>query len=594
MATEKSIAVLPFENMSSDPENEYFADGMTEEIINALSRIEGLQVTARTSSFVFKNKKKDIRTIGQELGVSLVLEGSVRKSGARVRITAQLIRTDNGFHIWSENFDRSLTDIFVLQDEVSLLIAGKIREDFGHFDIQDQLVESSTGNIGAYQLYLKGRFHHNRWNLPAFAEAASFYQQSIDEDPGFDLPYFGAGLSYSFLGSWGAMDRQEAFKRADDYFRQGLLLNAPSHYSHYCVAKHLFWGNWNYREAYELLLKAYKINPQHSDTNEFMAEINTALGDFPAALKHIDTSLSLNPLAPNHFYTKANIYYLQGEFEKAITILDKALTLEPDFVVVIELKLACQIQAGLYDGLKESIARYDNLRVPGLYELLYRLVWDDKEVNGIEVQKMVNQFREAQPALLFAWDLFLRIHSGEQEEAMELLEEKVANKVGQIINFKHEPFLRPLRQLEAYKALIQQCFPVERLVAPSKKKSTQKVLLDSEKTKAYTELLFSKMEEEKRYLAPDLNLRVLATEMDLHPNKLSWLLNKKLQKNFSDFVNSYRLKEFQARALDERYSHLSLLGLAYESGFNSKSVFNEYFRKATGLTPRSWVKQHSD
>ena len=155
MIDEKSIAVLPFENMSSDPENEYFSDGMTEEIINALSRIEGLKVTARTSSFVFKHHKQDVRKIGKDLGVSLVLEGSVRKSGERLRITAQLIRTDDGFHIWSENFDRKMTDIFELQDEVSLLIADKIREHFGHLHIQEHLVDVLTDNIDAYQLFSK-------------------------------------------------------------------------------------------------------------------------------------------------------------------------------------------------------------------------------------------------------------------------------------------------------------------------------------------------------------------------------------------------------------------------------------------------------
>ncbi|MCB0644482.1 MAG: hypothetical protein KDC44_22715, partial [Phaeodactylibacter sp.] len=142
MHTQKSIVVLPFENISSDPENEYFADGVTEEIINALSKVEGLKVTVRTSSFAYKNNLKDIRMIGKELGVSTALEGSIRKSGSRIRISTQLTRTDNGFQVWSESFDRNLTDIFELQDEISLLIADKIRENFGHFEIKEHLVTS--------------------------------------------------------------------------------------------------------------------------------------------------------------------------------------------------------------------------------------------------------------------------------------------------------------------------------------------------------------------------------------------------------------------------------------------------------------------
>ncbi|MCB0669824.1 MAG: AraC family transcriptional regulator, partial [Saprospiraceae bacterium] len=145
--------------MSADPDNEYFSDGITEEIINALTTIRGLKVIARTSSFAFKNRNIDVRTIGNQLGVTMVLEGSVRKAKNRVRITAQLVSTSDGSHFWSRNFDRDLEDIFSLQDEVSLLIADQIRENFGHFEIQDHLVEAPTKNMEAYQLYLKGRYH---------------------------------------------------------------------------------------------------------------------------------------------------------------------------------------------------------------------------------------------------------------------------------------------------------------------------------------------------------------------------------------------------------------------------------------------------
>jgi TolB-like protein len=133
----KSIAILPFANFSADPDNEYFSDGITEDIINALTKVDGLKVIARTSSFSYKGKIEDVRTIGKTLGVGSVMEGSVRKANNKVRITAQLINTSDGTHYWSRNFDREMEDIFALQDEISLLIANQIRENFGHFDIQD-------------------------------------------------------------------------------------------------------------------------------------------------------------------------------------------------------------------------------------------------------------------------------------------------------------------------------------------------------------------------------------------------------------------------------------------------------------------------
>ena len=148
-SSNKSIAVLPFVNMSSDPENEYFSDGITEEIINALTTIKGLKVISRTSSFAFKDKNVDVRTIGSQLGVNTLLEGSIRKAKNRVRITTQLVSTKDGTHFWSKNFDRELVDIFALQDEISLLIADQIRENFGHFNIEDHLIEAPTQNINA-------------------------------------------------------------------------------------------------------------------------------------------------------------------------------------------------------------------------------------------------------------------------------------------------------------------------------------------------------------------------------------------------------------------------------------------------------------
>ncbi|MEO1653694.1 MAG: tetratricopeptide repeat protein, partial [Bacteroidota bacterium] len=346
MIDEKSIAVLPFANMSSDPENEYFSDGMTEEIINALSRIEGLKVTARTSSFVFKNRKADVRKIGQELGVSLVLEGSVRKAGDRLRITAQLIRTEDGFHIWSENFDRQLLDVFALQDEVSLLIADKIREHFGHFPLPDHLVDAPTKNMEAYQYYLKGRYYHNKWSMEGFRQAAEYYQQSIARDPNFALPYFGAGLSYSFLGSWAAMDKSEAFQKVDELFAQGRLLDPSLPYGYFCQAKHLFWGLWEDQKSEVLLQKALQANPRDANNNEFMAEILSRQGEFAQAQEYIDISLNVSPLAPNHYYSKANIFYLQGQFEEALVVIEKGLSIAADFAILIELKLACLIQLG--------------------------------------------------------------------------------------------------------------------------------------------------------------------------------------------------------------------------------------------------------
>ena len=199
----KSIAVLPFTNMSSDPENAYFSDGITEEIINALTTVKGLKVIARTSSFVFKNKKIDIRTIGKQLGVHTILEGSVRKVKHRVRITAQLINASDGSHFWSKNFDRQWKNIFALQDEVSLLIADQIRENFGHLEIPSFTHPDHTNKLEAYDLVLKGNYHLKRKDYDDIKKALTVFDKAIQIDPEYAMAYSSLAEAYIHAAGFG-------------------------------------------------------------------------------------------------------------------------------------------------------------------------------------------------------------------------------------------------------------------------------------------------------------------------------------------------------------------------------------------------------
>ncbi len=591
MLNQKSIAVLPFANLSSDTENEYFSDGITEEIINALSKIEGLKVTARTSSFAFKGKQEDVRLIGNQLGVETVIEGSVRKSGNKVRIATQLIRTDNGFQIWSERFDRELADIFELQDEISLKVAEKIRENYGHLNIQDQLVNASTDNIEAYQLYLKGKYYHKKWNLPDIAKGAQYYEQSLKADPKFDLPYFGAGLCYGLLGSWGYMDQQQAFDRAEDFFNRGEKVNSNSGYSYFCIATQQFWGYWKYKEGFETLQKAYAINPGDAEVNEFLSEILTALGDFDNALKYIDTSIQNNPLSPNHFYTKANILFRRGDVQEALRMLDEALILDPVFELAVELKMACLIYLGNQEKLLAALKEHDQLVLPRLYEVLFQLLHNQQMIASEEVDELVGQIQALEPNLLLAWDLFLLANANDEKKAIASLKEKTTKKMGQIVNFKNEPFLNKIKDTDDFKALVQHYFPVDHLIISASNEEVEvKEVLTEEEITAYSDSMHAQMNGEQLFLEANLSLSQLAEAINLHPNRLSWLLNDRIGKNFRDYVNGFRIEEFKKKAILPEYSHLTLLGLAYECGFNSKSVFNEAFKKNTGTTPKAWVK----
>lgn len=311
--TEKSIAVLPFANMSADPDNEYFSDGITEEIINALTKVDGLKVIARTSSFAFKGKNVDVREIARQLNVSAVLEGSVRKVQNRVRITAQLINAEDGTHFWSKNFDREMEDIFALQDEISLLIANQIRENFGHFNIQEHLVSEPTKNMQAYELYLKGHFYQLKWDADSIREATKYYEASVALDPKFARAYYGLVQSYGLLAAWGYMPSEEGFSKAfhNLMIAQDLDKTLPEYGQSY-IGK-TFWMDWDFQATYSQLLETLEKYPKYTDGLEAMAELFIAHGNWPQAEKYIKRATDVDPLSANHYYTPPPIIFTGTE-----------------------------------------------------------------------------------------------------------------------------------------------------------------------------------------------------------------------------------------------------------------------------------------
>lgn len=349
----KSIAVLPFLNIGRE-ENEYFSDGITEEIINALTKVRDLKVTARTSSFYYKGKHLDARLIGNELGVETLLEGSARVINDRVRISAQLIRTDNGFHIWSENFDRDLSDIFELQDEISLLIADKIRENFGHFDVQEHLIEAPTKNINAYQLLLKGRELRMHWNAQDVSAAATCFDKSIALDPSYADAHFEKGWCLGMLASWGYVKKEEGLLEANRYIDKGLQLNPDSAMGHYVKGTISFWGYWNYNATIAHLQKSLEINPNSSEVLDAVADCFSALGRIDEALARNELALRINPLSANLYFTKGNMIYFKKNFKEAIVLFEKALSLNPFLPLAMEMKAAALV----LDQQKDELASY--------------------------------------------------------------------------------------------------------------------------------------------------------------------------------------------------------------------------------------------
>ena len=589
MINQKSIAVLPLENLSSDSENEYFADGMTEEIINALSKIDGLKVTARTSSFVFKNQKKDVRVIGNQLGVSTVLEGSIRKAGKRIRITTQLIRTDNGFHIWSENFDRQLDDVFELQDEISILVADKIRENFGHLSIENHLVETPTSNMEAYKTYLKARFNHLKWDEEGIQKAIALYSECIAMDPAYADPHFGLSYCYAMAGSW--WPEPSLLIQAEHHIREGFSIDDQSALGYYAQATLSFWGHWDFQKGQENYLKAIQLSPKYTEAEEGLVELYTAVGDFDKALKHVENILLINPLSANHFFTKANIFYLKQDMKEAEFSLDHALHLDPNFTHAIALKQLCFIHHAKEEELHQYLKNTHLVERPEACQLLYVLFHDNHEPDAKTIDEELN--REV-PIPLFPWTLFIKTQANLIDKALVELKDAVNRKLGQYVNFKNHPLLLPLHQNTDFQNLVTENFigmAVDTVITSREDKVS---VLNEEEASPFINKLTELMEVHKAYLDNSISLRLTAEKIDTTPNKLSYLLNEYLGKNFNEFINGYRLATFQKLATDPKNSHLTLLGLAYESGFTSKSVFNDFFKRTTGLTPKQWVKKYKD
>ena len=582
--SEKSIAVLPFVNMSSDPNNEYFSDGITEEIINALTKIQGLKVIARTSSFSFKGKNEDIRKIGRVLGVTSVLEGSVRKVKSRVRITAQLINSQDGAHFWSKNFDREMEDIFALQDEISLLIADQIRENFGHFDIQEQLFNSHTKSVEAYNEYQKGRYFQLNWNVDNFNKAISYYKKAIEIDPEYPLPYYGMVMCYGYLYSWNAISKVDARKETSKLLERVKNINTDLPEYHLAVSNSAILFDWNLDLAHDELQKTLKKNPDFPDALEALAGLYIVTGWFDEAINAIDKALKIDPLSATHHFMKGNILYFAGDYRDAKQYFDMALDIQPQMNLAILLKMSCAVLLNDETEFDKLTTENNQFAFSKYYQQLYPLIKGESHSVQLPENAFENEF--------YPWELYFHIHSGNTEQAIEKLEYELEHKNGLYFCFKCDPFLKPIRKDNSYNEL------ESKYLNYTFSKPDQKITVNSEDAKLnpveieqFMEALQNSMENEIVFLNPSLSLKMLADILQIHPNKLSWLINEQYNKNFNEYVNQFRLDYFKEIALKPENSHITLLGLAFESGFNSKTVFNTYFKKIEGTTPGNWLKQ---
>ena len=359
--SDKSIAVLPFVNMSAEAENEYFSDGISEEILNALTHVNGIQVTARTSSFSFKGKNEDIREIGTKLGVAHILEGTVRRAGKKVRINVQLINTTDGYHTWSEVYDRELEDIFEVQDEIATKIVTRLKENFAVNEKKENVVKTATENIDAYNLYLKGRYYWNKSNPEDIFNAIKNFEEAIRLDPEFALPYCSLSYCYSFLGSSGIMPPAEAYPKAKDCTLKAIELDPNHAESHLSLATIKFYHNWDFDGAEASLNKAHDLGLNSSLFNQVHGWFLIAKGDFDKAIEKIEQALILDPLSLPLMNTLGDAYSFACRFEEALAQFDKIIELEPTFRRAFESRGMTYLAMGDHEKAIKNLEHYQKL-----------------------------------------------------------------------------------------------------------------------------------------------------------------------------------------------------------------------------------------
>ena len=332
--SQSSIAVLPFVNMSNDPEQEYFCDGMTEEIINALSHVESLKVIARTSAFMFKGKQEDIREIGRKLDVDTLLEGSVRKSGNRLRITAQLIKVADGSHLWSERYDRDLADVFAIQDEISVAIVDNLKVKLlGREKVS--LGKRHTENMEAYSLYLKGIYCTNLLTAEGNKEAWEYFEQALKLDPNYALPYYGLAFIAFNSWVWGSTPTNKGYPTIKTYLEKAFAIDNSVAEPHAFLGTIELFCGWNWKAAENEFIKALQLNPNSADSHYYYSVYLTMAKRHEEAIKEAKLAVELDPLSSlfNMWHGAAHLYAHQ--FDKAIEIQKKTVKMYPSDLIAL-------------------------------------------------------------------------------------------------------------------------------------------------------------------------------------------------------------------------------------------------------------------
>jgi TolB-like protein len=444
---EKSVAVLPLLNESGDPKDEYFSDGLSEELIAALAQISGLKVIGRSSSFRFKDRTEEPKMIGEKLGVSTLLDGTVRKQGERVRIVAELVNAADGIQLWTRTFDRELKDIFAVQQEIARAVAESLKVTL--LGTQENSNQIATNNVEAHNAYLQGHFHLLRRNVEDFRKAIGYYDQAIEFDPGYALAYAERAEALAFMGDLTGQ-RPTAYPKARTDAEKAVAIAPALAEARAALGWVRCFAEWRFAEGLAELKRAKELSPANPTANDLLARIIVYLGRIDEAERQARQAVELDPLSTITQGNLARVLFYAGKLDEADAAARKAAELQPTGAGSHRFQVLIAVQRGDGDAaLREAQLEPDE----GFrrFELaLAHYVRGDRPAADAALADLIAKAREG-----FAYQI-AEVYAvrGEADKAFEWLQISFDNRDAGALGLLVDPLLRGLRDDPRYKNLL--------------------------------------------------------------------------------------------------------------------------------------------
>jgi TolB-like protein len=448
-AAEKSIAVLPLLNESSNSNDDYFSDGLSEELIAALAQVKGLKVIGRSSSFRFKDHQEDSKSIGEKLGVSTLLEGTVRKNGDRVRIVAELVNAADGSELWSGTFNRELKDIFAVQAEIAEAVAASLKLTL--LGTEDDPVKNvATKSVDAHNAYLQGHFYFQRRDFEGYLKAVSFFDQAIRFDPGYALAYAERSEAWTWIGDLSSEKQKDAWSKAASDGEKAVAIEPKLAEAHAALGWARFFAEWRFDEGLAELRRAQQLAPWNPSTNDLLAPVVVYLGQLEEADKLAREAIEHDPLAYQARQSLARLLFVQGKLDDAEAAARKAVELQPTAAGSHRWQVFVAIERGDGEAALREAEHEPNERYRRFELALAHYARGDRPAADAALADLIERDRDVmayQITEVYAW-------RGETDKAFEWLQISLDNHDTGLLSLLIDPLMHSLRQDPRYDTLL--------------------------------------------------------------------------------------------------------------------------------------------